>query len=337
MAAKRIVFTGYRQAELRDFDPPTGDLRPTEVVIRTRVSLLSGGTEGAWFQGLPLPGRAPAPYPRPTGYANVGEVVAAGGADAGVVPGDVVYTMSSHSSLIRLDTAQRPCLKVPDDLSLEEAVFVRLLTVPLATIRTSKARAGDGAAVVGLGLVGNLGAQLLQVAGMEVTGVDPIPARRELAQRCGVAHVVDPREEGAVRPVHRLVLEASGTARGAVTAMALAQLGGEVSLIGTPWAPDPSVPSKDILEPVHVRYITLRSGWEWQMPIGDVADQAAAVHQPGSFVHSTRYCFDLLRRGKVRVRELITHHYSPEECQTAFEGAVDRKGEQLGAVFHWDR
>lgn len=336
MQAKSILVTGYRQVELRDVAVPTDDLGPTEVVIRTRVSLLSGGTEGSWFQGLPLPGREPAPYPRTTGYANVGEVVAVGGPGAGFSPGDVVYTMSSHASHVRVDVAQRPCLRVPDGLPLEEAVFVRLLTVPLASIRTAAARAGDRAAVVGLGLVGNLGAQLLQIAGMEVTGVDLVAARRDLAQRCGIAGVVDPRDDGAVRPIHRLVLEASGTAKGAATAMALAQLGGEVSLVGTPWVPDPSVPSKDILEPVHVRYITLRSGWEWQLPMFDVADQPSGVHQPGSVVHSTRYCFDLLRQGKVHVRELITHRFSPEECQRAYEGAVDRKAEQLGVVFLWD-
>ncbi len=141
--------------------------------------------------------------------------------------------------------------------------------------------------------------------------------------------------EGAVQPVHRLVLEATGTARGAVTAIALAQLGGEVSLVGTPWAPDPAVASREILEPVHVRYLTLRSGWEWQLPMADGSGQPGAVHQPGSVVHSTRYAFDLLRRGRVRVRDLITHRLPPEECRRAYEGAVDRKAEQLGVIFEW--
>ena len=336
MQGKRIMIVGYRQVRLEPFDLATDALGPSEVVIRTKVSLLSGGTEGARFLGLPIPGRAPTPYPYGTGYASVGEVVAVGGEHAGVQPGDVVYTMSPHASIARVDTARQLCLKVPASLPLDEAVFVRLITVPMTSLRISSARIGDRAAVVGLGLVGNLGAQLLLNAGMEVTGVDLLPTRRELAQRCGILHTIDPREEGAIRPVHRLVLEASGTARGAVTAIALAQLGGEVFLVGTPWTPDPSVSAREILEPVHVRYVTLRSGWEWQLPVQDGRDQPNAIHQPGSIHQSTLVAFDLLRRGKIRVRELITHRFSPEECQRAYEGAVDRKDEQLGVIFQWE-
>ena len=71
------------------------------------------------------------------------------------------------------------------------------------------------------------------------------------------------------------------------------------------------------------------------LPVADVSGQPGAVHQPGSVVHSTRYAFDLLRQGKVRVRDLITHRLPPEECRRAYEGAVDRKAEQLGVIFQW--
>lgn len=335
MQGKQILVTSYRQVRLESFDLSVEDLRPTEVVIQTRVTLLSGGTEGAWFLGLPIPGRRPLGYPHVTGYANVGTVIAVGGPEAGLTPGDVVFTMSSHASLARVDTARTLCAKVPDGIPVDEAVFVRLITVPLTSLRTATARIGDRGAVVGLGLVGNLGGQLLTSAGFETTGVDLLPARRELALSCGIARTVDPREEAAIRPEHRLVLEASGTAKGAVTAIALAQLGGEVSLVGTPWAPDPSVSSREILEPIHVRYITVRSGWEWQFPIPDVRDQPGGVHQLGSVTHNTQIAFVLLTQGKIRVQELITDHASPEECQRLYEGAVDRKDEQLGVIFHW--
>ncbi len=80
MRGQQILITGPRRAELAPLDLPTDDLGPSEVVVRTRVTLLSGGTEGALFQGLPVPGRARPPFPYPVGYANVGEVIAAGAA-----------------------------------------------------------------------------------------------------------------------------------------------------------------------------------------------------------------------------------------------------------------
>jgi hypothetical protein len=36
-----------------------------------------------------------------------------------------------------------------------------------------------------------------------------------------------------------------------------------------------------------------------------------------------------------RVRNLITHRYRPEECQAAYDGALDRRHEQPGVIFDW--
>jgi 2-desacetyl-2-hydroxyethyl bacteriochlorophyllide A dehydrogenase len=335
MRISLIAFTGPRRVELVEVDEPIDALGPTEVLVRTKLTLLSGGTEGAWFQSQAIPGRPPMRYPFRTGYANIGEVVSVGSGVSTLAAGDVVYSMGNHASMIKVDAASRVCVRVPSGLPFEQAVFARLLTVPMASVRTASARAGDRAAVTGLGLVGNLGAQLLQACGMPVTAADPIVARRELARKCGIGSVIDPTAPGSLRPEHRLVLECSGTAKGTLTAIALARLGGEVSLVGTPWVADASVSSSDILVAVHTQYITLRSGWEWQLPIPDVRDIAPSVHQPGSIGHNTAWAFELIGGGRVQVADLLTHRFTPTDCQRAYEGAVDRKSEQLGAVFYW--
>ena len=53
------------------------------------------------------------------------------------------------------------------------------------------ARAGDRAAVTGLGLVGNLAA-LLRGAGLRVLGAEPLAERRRVAERCGIPETFDP-------------------------------------------------------------------------------------------------------------------------------------------------
>lgn len=331
---QQIMIVGPRRVRLDAVDVDADDLASTEVVVRTHVTLLSGGTEGAFFQGMPLPGSAPRPFPWSTGYANVGEVIAAGD-HASVDEGDLVYTLGHHATHVRVDTAHELCVAVPDGLEPEVAVFARLITVPLATVRTARARAGDPVAVVGLGLVGNLAAQVSQAAGMPTLAVELVPERRELAARCGVRNVVDPTDGDSLRPEHVLVIEATGTAGGSMTALELARLGGEVSLVGTPWVADPSIAASDVFRAVHLRYVTLRSGWEWQLPLDDIAGQAHAVHQPGSVTHSTGYSFDLLRSGQVRVRDLITHRVTPDQCQQVYTRAVDGRDEQLGVIFDW--
>lgn len=331
---RRIMIVEPRRVRLESFDVVVRDVAPTEVVVRTRVTLLSGGTEGAFFQGLPIPGSEPQPFPWTTGYANVGEVIAAG-ADAGARQGDVVFTHGHHATHVRIDTARQLCMAVPDDLDPEVAVFARLITVPLATVRTARARAGDPVAVVGLGLVGNLAAQVVQASGMPTLAIEQLPARRELAVRSGVRTVIDAAHADRLHAEHALVIEATGTAGGAITALRLARLGGEISLVGTPWLADPSVPASDVLRAIHLRYLTMRSGWEWQLPLHDVTGLAHAVHQPGSVAHSTRFAFDLLRSGQVRVHDLVTHRATPEHCQRIYARAVDDKDGQLGVIFDW--
>lgn len=332
---QQIMVVGPRQARLEAFDVPAADLGATEILVRTRVTLLSGGTEAAFFQGLPIPGSDPRPFPYTTGYANVGEVIAVG-ADASVAEGELVYSLGHHASHVRVDTAHELCVPIPNRLEPEVAVFARLIAVPLATVRTARARAGDATAVVGMGLVGNLAAQVLQVAGMATLGVEPLLARRELAASCGVPNVVDPADADALRPEHALVLEATGTTEGTMTALGLARLGGEVSLVGTPWVADRLAAASDVFRAVHVRYLTLRSGWEWQLPLHDVAGEAGAVHQPGSVAHSTAYAFSLLGSGRVKVRELVTHRTTPDHCHEVYTRAVDRKDTQLGVIFDWE-
>src|SRR3954451_4042782 len=102
LRGERVIFTGPMQAELQPIEIPDGDLGPTEVIIRTRVTLISPGTELANLQGkLHMNTDAPRWYPMDNiGYANVGEVIAAG-SERTVQPGQRVYSMGNHASINR--------------------------------------------------------------------------------------------------------------------------------------------------------------------------------------------------------------------------------------------
>jgi threonine dehydrogenase-like Zn-dependent dehydrogenase len=200
----------------------------------------------------------------------------------------------------------------------------------MSTLRTTTARLADRAAVVGLGLVGNLAAQLCEAAGLPVTAIDLDPFRCEIAKRCGISTVLVAPTDGDLRAEHRLVIEATGTNEGTMTALKLARIGGEVSLVGTPWGiGNPSIPAQSLLERIFSGYITVRSGWEWQLPVLET------THGPGSIEQNTRHALDLIRKGVLHVQELITHRIAPTAAQSAFDGLDDRKGEYLGVVIEW--
>ena len=260
---------GHFVRDMLDDAPPD----PYEVILHTRYSLISPGTELAHYAGTAdLGGHIPAhPYPWAPGYAAVGDVLAAG-AEAGVETGELVLAHTPHQSAVRFDRRQRVCQRVPEGIPARVATLGRLGQVSAVAIRTSRTRVGTWAAVIGLGLVGACAAQLLRAAGLRVVGVEMLPQRRALAVRAGLALAVDPQHDGALEEALtrtggcHVVLECSGHPRGVETGLALAAPHGEVVLVGAAWRHDTAVLATDIVRPVFDKFLTLRSGWEWQTP-----------------------------------------------------------------------
>ncbi|MGH9365768.1 MAG: bi-domain-containing oxidoreductase [Thermoanaerobaculia bacterium] len=77
--------------------------------------------------------------------------------------------------------------KLPEGLSTEEGAFGTLGAIALQAVRRCVPGLGDRVVVVGLGLIGQLTAQLLRASGCVVIGVDVLPRRVELARSLGLA------------------------------------------------------------------------------------------------------------------------------------------------------
>ncbi len=329
--ALRMVFESPNVVGLQTEEVNVDALGPTEVVIRTHVTVISPGTELANLgDRMAMHTDQPRTFPiRHVGYANVGTVVACGAALA-VTPGDRVYSMGNHASLVRIDAQDSFCVPVPDGLSDEQAVFVRFAHVSMTTLRTTMARAGDRVAVIGLGLVGNLAAQVFQASGMVVRAVDREAVRREVARHCGLQVVSGSPAAAEWSRQHRLVVEATGSAGALVDAIDLAQNGGEIVMVGAPWGGDRnSVPSSRITRPVFDRFLRLRSGSEWEIP-----------RQPDPFLwDSIRQNIDTgfrwLQDGSLNIEPLITHRIAPESAPEAYQGLRDYPEKYLGVVIRW--
>jgi predicted dehydrogenase len=77
-------------------------------------------------------------------------------------------------------------------MSFDEAAFATLGAIALHGVRLARPQLGDRVAVVGLGLVGLLAGQILRAHGCRVLGIDPVPARRALAEQLGFAGTAAP-------------------------------------------------------------------------------------------------------------------------------------------------
>ena len=331
MKSTRVTFPAANVVALEEVDLDESDPGPHEVVVRTHRTLISPGTELARLRGaLVFDTDEPPTYPMPTvGYANIGTVLAAG-SEVGFAPGDRVYTMGNHASVVRVDARHMLCVPVPAGLADEDAVFARLATVSMTTLVTTFARPGDEVAVVGLGLVGNLAAQVFMASGYRVNAFDLSLTRREIAQGAGIGSVHDGSAMSAFSQRHRLIVEATGSARALADAIDMAAPGGEIVMIGAPWGGAAnSVPSSQITRLLFYRFLTLRSGSEWEIP-----------RQPTPLVIGSNYgnsvtALDWLANGKLSVQPLITHRIRPDDAPAAYTGLRDRPDAYLGVVIEW--
>ncbi|CAN5637315.1 zinc-binding dehydrogenase [soil metagenome] len=332
MNGERVVFRSPMVSELESFSLPTTVLSDFEIVVKTRVTLISPGTELARLQGkLMFDSDVPPPFPMEVvGYANIG-IVLESGAKTGVKPGDRVYTMANHATVARVDVRDALCVPVPEGLSDEEAVFVRLATVSMTTLVTTFAKAGDEIAVVGLGLVGNLAAQVFQASGMNVNAFDLSPHRRDIAAQTGIGSVHGADAFPSFGQRHKLVIEATGSAKAQVSAVEITAPGGEIVMIGAPWGGDAnSVPSSQLTRLIFFRFLRLRSGSEWEIP------RQPDFFALGSIHHNSVTALNWLAKGDLNVKPIITHRIKPNEVAAAYDGLLNRPNDYLGVIIQWD-
>lgn len=201
-----------------DVPPPL--LGEGMVLIRTRYSLLSPGTEG----GTVLSGRkslidkarerpeqvrqvietlkqsGPLQTHRavmkrleafsPLGYSIAGTVAAVGSRTRGFAVGDNVAAAgagyANHAELNAVPA--KLCVKLDPDADLQQAAYNTLGAIALQGIRQADLRLGETCVVIGLGLIGQLTALMLRASGVIVIGLDIRQWAVAFAERHGIDH-----------------------------------------------------------------------------------------------------------------------------------------------------
>src|SRR5450432_1452659 len=103
MESLNIVFTGQKQVETRT--EPVGELGPNEVLVQSRKTLISTGTEGICFARLFESGthwESWVKYPFSPGYCQIGHVVAIGSEVTDFNEGERVAARSPHRQYNRV-------------------------------------------------------------------------------------------------------------------------------------------------------------------------------------------------------------------------------------------
>lgn len=328
---------GRQQLALRDV--PLPELGPRDVLARTRVSALSVGTEVWRYVNHGHYGGEGGPC----GYNSVGEVEQVGAAVSRLAVGDRVFAPVPHAEcfVVREDRA----VKLDAAADLEAAAFTYLPTLGLHALRSAGYQAGENVLVVGLGIVGLLGAQLARMVGARVAALEIDGVRRRVAEDAGLDAVLDPREVATAPfldeyfgpPGPDVVVETSQAWRGLLDALHLAREGTRVAMVSI-YRTDPSPElARELLQ----RTLMDRDHFHNQrLKLIGCSNDPADGYPPG-VVRWTRqrnmeYVADKIRRGELDTRRAITHRFRWDELERAYQHVVAGDRSMVGVVMHWD-
>ncbi len=212
------VLQHLRTGQIEVADVPCPRVRPGHMLIQTRASLISAGTERMLVEfgkgsllakaraqpekvrqvldKIKTEGLLPTleavfsrlDEPLPLGYCNAGHVVEVGAGVEGFAVGDRVVSNGVHAEMVCVP--RNLCARIPEEVGDEAAAFTVLGAIGLQGIRLLAPTLGETMVVTGLGLIGLMAVQLLRAAGCRVLGIDPDAARAALARQLG-AETVD--------------------------------------------------------------------------------------------------------------------------------------------------
>lgn len=333
---KQILFKGPFEL---DYETNQLDVHLDEngVLIRTEYSLISPGTELALYTGthvgLPDPNNTFAKYPFYPGYSVVGRVVAVGANVKGFGPGDKVYTIGKHAiyNTVAFNNANLPLVKLSDDFVFEKAAFARLAAICMTSIAQSRIHVGDTAVVIGMGLIGNLAAQLFSIMGANVIAIDVVEKRLQIAKRAGIEQVILSGENVDLNEKVRditggakadIVVEATGSPKLVIPALDLVKNLGQVIALGS----TRGNVDINVYEYVHRKGVYFIGAHEALQNIEGFPNRSLM----------TRYVLKLIGLGALKVDPLLTHKMDFSQAKLGYEMLLNQQDQALGILLDWN-
>lgn len=369
------VVQSYRTGELAVVDVPAPVVRPRGLLVRTLASAISPGTERGKVElaRASLLGKARArpdqlmkvlatleregpvatyrkvrsklDQSSPLGYSAAGRVIAVGDGCEGFMVGDAVACggagYANHAEVVWVPS--NLCAKIPAGVTFEHAAFSTIGAIALHGIRRAEVQLGETVAVIGLGLIGQLTAQLLRVAGCRVIAVDVDPQRVDLARRCGFEHALG-RDSDVVGQTHRLT-EGRGADAVIITATARDNdpvvLAGELARDRAHVVVVGAVPIEVPRSPYYEKELDLRLARSYGPGRYDRSYEERGVDYPAGYVRWTenrnmQAFLRALASSQLSLDKLITHRMPLSAAARAYAVVAGVPGEpSLGVVLEY--
>jgi threonine dehydrogenase-like Zn-dependent dehydrogenase len=199
---QRIILGSTGKISIEPFELPQPG--PRDILVRTRLTQVSAGTEvnaiRARRSGAPLGEVGDLPL----GYTSVGVVEAVGREVTGLAAGDRVLGEGPHAShWLASQGSEQGLLPVPDEVDDASAAFAILGDVALHAVQRAQIAIGESVAVHGQGAVGLIALRLARLSGAyPLIGVDVVDERLRVSRLFGASHVANAASQDVAAAIH---------------------------------------------------------------------------------------------------------------------------------------
>jgi predicted dehydrogenase/threonine dehydrogenase-like Zn-dependent dehydrogenase len=352
MSSMKQVLLDPRSGRVSVTETPAPIATPGRVLVAANVSLISPGTERSIIDlsSSSIVGKARArpdavrqaletarregirsavskvrarlDHPYPLGYSLAGTVLENGSAGAaGLRPGDRVACagaeIATHAELVSVPPLLT--VPVPDEVSQEDAAFASIGAIALHAVRLSECGPGGTAVVLGLGLMGQLAAQLLSASGVRTLASDPSARRCEVARSvAGVdADTSTATLDAGVHGADAVIVAAGTTEPGILDdAVRLCRDRGRIVVLG-------AVPIGVDRDAMYRKELTLVVARSLGPGRYEPTYEEHGVDFPVGHVRWTEgrnmaAFLELVRQGKLSLEPLVTHSFSIDDAERAY-------------------
>ena len=352
-------------------EAPAPTVLPGHLIIKTKLTLISAGTERmlvefgksslvekarqqpdkvrATLDKARTDGvvatieavRSKLAEPLPLGYCNVGVVHAIGTGAHGYSVGDRVVSNGPHADIVRVPA--NLCCRLPALVSDEQASFVVIASIGLQGIRLAKPTLGESFVVIGAGLIGLLTIQILIAHGCRVLAVDLDEAKLRLAasfgaETCNPSTGEDPVVAGLAyshgRGVDGVIVTASTKSDLPITQAArMSRKRGRIVLVGVAGL---HLNRADFYE----KELSFQVSCSYGPGRYDDTYERDGHDYPFGFVRWTEQrnfeaIVGLLAVGRLNIDSLISHRFDFESAPKAYQTLSESPG-SLGILLRYD-
>lgn len=264
------------------------------------------------------------------GYSTAGTVVASMDSNNFFKPGDRVacagQDYASHAEIVCIP--QNLIVKIPDNVSFEEASFTTLGAIAMQGVRQADPKLGEIIAVIGLGLLGQLTCQLLKANGCKVLGIDIADNLIRLAKETGTDDAMKRNDPDLINNLNNftngrgfdsVIITAATPSNDPIELSAeITRAKGKVIAVGDVKLDIPRDPH------FYRKELDLRLSCSYGPGRYDVNYEENGQDYPYAYVRWTEQrnmeaFIQLLSQNKLNIKPLITHHFDISEAEKAYQ------------------